>query len=166
MTETKSFASLSSTLLARKGEAKPAMRRQAIHIESLPEQTHDDLGWNDMGLDASPIHSAEPVSLPGIERLPDVEAPVVHEHIETITREFVTPVSIELAVQRAPVERAAPGSKGKAAFTLRLDPERHLRLRLVCAVKHRSAQQIVTQALDAFLATQTDLDQNASAASS
>ena len=50
--------------------------------------------------------------------------------------------------------RALAGSKTKAAFTLRLDTERHLRLRLVCAVNHRSAQQIVTLALDEFLARQ------------
>ena len=48
--------------------------------------------------------------------------------------------------------RSAPGSKGKAAFTLRLDPERHLKLRLACAVDGRSAQQIVTDALDQLLA--------------
>jgi len=41
--------------------------------------------------------------------------------------------------------------KNKAAFTLRLDEERHLRLRLASAVSGRSAQQIVTGALDAFL---------------
>jgi hypothetical protein len=39
----------------------------------------------------------------------------------------------------------------KAAFTLRLESERHLRLRLACAVTGRSAQQIVTSALDQFL---------------
>jgi hypothetical protein len=46
--------------------------------------------------------------------------------------------------------RAAP-AKGKAAFTLRLDPDRHLKLRLACAVTRRSAQQLVTGALDDFL---------------
>jgi hypothetical protein len=60
--------------------------------------------------------------------------------------------------KRAPTSRAAPGSKGKAAFTLRLDPERHLKLRLACAVDGRSAQQIVTVALDQFLAAMPELD--------
>jgi len=55
-------------------------------------------------------------------------------------------------------ERRAPGSKGKAAFTLRLDTERHLKLRLACAVTHRSAQQLVTEALDRFLASLPDVD--------
>jgi hypothetical protein len=54
--------------------------------------------------------------------------------------------------------RAAPGSKGKAAFTLRLDPSRHLKLRLACAVDGRSAQQIVTDALDQLLESMPELD--------
>src|SRR4051794_7006293 len=62
------------------------------------------------------------------------------------------------APSRAPTVRAAPGSKGKAAFTLRLDPERHLRLRLACAVNGRSAQQIVTDALDHLLGDMPELD--------
>jgi len=60
--------------------------------------------------------------------------------------------------RRAPRARSAPGSKGKAAFTLRLDPERHLKLRLACAVDGRSAQQVVTDALDQFLAAVPELD--------
>lgn len=54
--------------------------------------------------------------------------------------------------------RTALGSKGKAAFTLRLDPERHLKLRIACAVDGRSAQQFVTQALDELLAAMPELD--------
>lgn len=55
-----------------------------------------------------------------------------------------------------PSSRVAASGKPRAAFTLRLDPERHLRLRLVCAVSHRSAQQVVTQALDEFLASRPE----------
>ena len=54
--------------------------------------------------------------------------------------------------------RAAPGSNGKAAFTLRLDPGRHLKLRLACAVNGRSAQQLVTDAVDRLLADMPELD--------
>ncbi|MEM8919440.1 MAG: hypothetical protein AAGE37_11325 [Pseudomonadota bacterium] len=53
----KPLASLSSGLLARKGGAKPAMRRQG---SAFPDQTHEnqeDLGWNDMGYDVDPDHS-------------------------------------------------------------------------------------------------------------
>jgi hypothetical protein len=64
----------------------------------------------------------------------------------------------ESAPKRAPRPRAANGSKAKAAFTLRLDPQRHLKLRLACAVGGRSAQQIVTDALDQLLAAMPELD--------
>jgi hypothetical protein len=57
-----------------------------------------------------------------------------------------------------PTPRAAPGSKAKAAFTLRLDPDRHLKLRLACAVNGRSAQQIVTDAVDQLLRQMPELD--------
>ncbi|MFL6746691.1 MAG: hypothetical protein ACJ8EI_11915 [Sphingomicrobium sp.] len=59
---------------------------------------------------------------------------------------------------RAPKARSAPGSKSKAAFTLRLDPERHLKLRLACAVNGRSAQQLVTDALDQLLVDMPELE--------
>ena len=78
---------------------------------------------------------------------------------------FVRPVKAAVAAvtpnpapRRAPRARSAPGSKGKAAFTLRLDPSRHLKLRLACAVNGRSAQQIVTDALDQLLTNMPELD--------
>jgi hypothetical protein len=60
--------------------------------------------------------------------------------------------------RRQPKPRSAPGSSGKAAFTLRLDPSRHLKLRLACAVNGRSAQQLVTDAVDRLLAEMPELD--------
>ena len=62
------------------------------------------------------------------------------------------------APRRAPRPRSAPVTKGKAAFTLRLDPDRHLKLRLACAVDGRSAQQLVTDALDHLLERMPDID--------
>ena len=49
MSEAKTFASLSSGLLARKGAAKPAMRPQGFGQTGAGL---DDLGWNDMGYSA------------------------------------------------------------------------------------------------------------------
>jgi hypothetical protein len=60
--------------------------------------------------------------------------------------------------RRSTRSRAEPGSKGKAAFTLRLDPARHLKLRLACAVSGRSAQLLVTDALDQLLAGMPELE--------
>jgi hypothetical protein len=154
MTEPKPLASLSSSLLARKGQAKPAMRPQGFAGFGMTAATavHDDLGWNDMGFEAQqpsadivPIHAAvEPEPAPA----------VVHQQREEIARELAPASKPIVAPKSGKIVRAAPGSKGKAAFTLRLDPERHLQLRLVCAVQHRSAQQVVIAALDAFLANQ------------
>jgi hypothetical protein len=60
--------------------------------------------------------------------------------------------------RRQPRPRSAPGTSGKAAFTLRLDPSRHLKLRLACAVNGRSAQQLVTDAVDRLLADMPELE--------
>jgi len=60
-----------------------------------------------------------------------------------------------LALQLARTERA---TKDKAAFTLRLDSERRLRLRLAAAVTGRSAQQLVTEAIDTMLADMAELE--------
>ncbi len=72
------------------------------------------------------------------------------------------PVVVMPVREPAPVRprrpRAANGSKGKAAFTLRLDPSRHLKLRLACAIDGRSAQQLVTDALDRLLNEMPELD--------
>jgi hypothetical protein len=199
MAEPKSFASLSSSLLARKGAAKPAMRPQGwgqgVNLE--------DLGWNDMGgpspAPERPEHVPSPIgALTPSPRLQPVEAvrmaapvaipsPVIEQQ-QVIEESFAVPaeavaaapIAAEEPVVTAPAEpaapiapaaapepvrstaevvaiasrqRRAPGAKPKAAFTLRLDADRHLKLRLACAVSHRSAQQLVTEALDTFLAT-------------
>jgi hypothetical protein len=46
----------------------------------------------------------------------------------------------------------------RAAFTLRLDPERHLKLRLAATMQGVSAQALVTEALDRLLAEHDELD--------
>jgi hypothetical protein len=92
--------------------------------------------------------------------------PVVVEQQRVIEATFaelpkpasVVPVATGSVVSMQPRGRQAPGSKAKAAFTLRLDAERHLKLRLACAVTHRSAQQLVTEALDHFLGSLPELE--------
>jgi hypothetical protein len=53
--------------------------------------------------------------------------------------------------------RSALQDGRRAAFTLRLDAERHLKLRLACTIKGRSAQTLVTQALDSLLSELPDV---------
>ena len=198
MAELKSFASLSSTLLARKGSAKPAMRPQGWGQGMGLE----DLGWNDMGGGSTPAVAAvpdyddrpehvpssisaltpaprssvplaevEPVPSPVVEQQRVIEAsfaepapePVAEAEPEPVAEAAPAPAE-QVAPRQAkvvalpPRPRQAAGAKSKAAFTLRLEAERHLRLRLACAVTHRSAQQLVTEALDSFLATLPELD--------
>ena len=83
--------------------------------------------------------------------------PVPQVHARPVVVQAIAP-AIAPAPRRAPRSRAQPGSKGKAAFTLRLDPDRHLKLRLACAVDGRSAQQLVTDALDHLLERMPDID--------
>ena len=89
----------------------------------------------------------------------EVEAPQA-EVVPIPTRVEAVPARqpIVAAPRREPKPRSAPGAGGKAAFTLRLDPERHLKLRLACAVSGRSAQMIVTDALDELLGSMPELD--------
>ncbi|HEU4958327.1 MAG TPA: hypothetical protein VFT40_11960 [Sphingomicrobium sp.] len=93
----------------------------------------------------------------------DDAAPVVAEPEavvdvpEPVFERATAPVSAPSPVRQSR-PRAEPGSKGKAAFTLRLDPSRHLKLRLACAVNGRSAQQLVTDALDALLKEMPELE--------
>jgi hypothetical protein len=93
------------------------------------------------------------VDVPDIAEPDEIDEPIVDEEaaVVTVTTAVRSP-------RRAPRWRSAPGSKGKAAFTLRLDPDRHLKLRLACAVDGRSAQQLVTDALDQLLERVPDLD--------
>ena len=90
------------------------------------------------------------------DEIADAPAPgvIADKPVEKVAR---VPVAVP-AAPRTPRPRAAAGSKGKAAFTLRLDPARHLKLRLACAVGGRSAQMLVTEALDALLDSMPELE--------
>jgi len=182
MSEPKPFASLSSGLLARKGQARPAMRPQGFTGGYASLAGLEDLGWNDMGhipepiADVHPLHEDDQIQPPPegvppvlaqrhalkqefepvLEELPEQEAEVsVDAPVEALV---TAPVPVLETFEPRPVSVTAASRiaratkhKHKAAFTLRLDEERHLRLRLASAVTGRSAQQIVTGALDAFL---------------
>lgn len=143
-----SFASLNPTILARKGGAKPAMRPQLGLITAPSAQAAydlEDLGWNDMGQEEA--GNVVPI-LPASN---DEDAGAI------LLAKDTSPVGT--AAKRAPAKRASSKLSGKrAAFTLRLDAQRHLKLRLASTLKGQSAQQLVTDALDALLATIEDLD--------
>lgn len=58
----------------------------------------------------------------------------------------------------AATARAARAKARRAAFTLRLDTDRHLKLRLAATMQGTSAQALVTEALDTMLSEIDDLD--------
>ena len=62
------------------------------------------------------------------------------------------------AVVRRVADQAAKSGR-RAAFTLRLDAERHLKLRLASTIAGESAQKLVTQALDRLLGEMPEIDQ-------
>lgn len=97
---------------------------------------------------------------------PSIEAPVFEAELpEAAFEPAPEPVRAKAPAPRkiapvaaARVAREVADKKGKAAFTLRLDTERHLRLRLASAVRNQSAQVLVTEALDQFLDSLTEVD--------
>lgn len=207
MSEPRTFASLSPSLLARKGNAKPAMRRQdhafsgmsGMRAEPAPI---DDLGWNDWGAPeqaAAPV-TAEPEAVapmpmamavsnsapiaPQVFEKNAFEAPN-HDDLDFCEEEgedgstdapmaSLVPEMPAFASRKPDVLRqiedlaerinrtAAPVrpmiTEGRrAAFTLRLDAERHFRLKMAGVLLNRSAQTIVTEALDKYLAEFADV---------
>ena len=206
-----SFASLSPSLLARKGGAKPAMRRQSIavagaqaHQPGAHDAALEDLGWNDLGDTEEPVQSATPASSQtdddGIETV--ITADPAHENdddkpdedrdddfapLARHARSTANPAlpkaregspdltsrakagaqnpderSIAMRIAEAEamtnaIPQARPKGK-RTAFTLRLDAERHLKLRLACTLAGRSAQSLVTEALDTMIADMPELE--------
>lgn len=208
MGEPKPLASLSAGLLARKGGARPAMRRQPLGSGPVPMSGtgYDDLGWNDMGYDVDPDQSGEEPArmldlkplltgsvlahnveaeqavdegvgseLTELTEVTDVDADYFAEApaIPEVVRQQESLIERVAAVARKVEARPAPKApkakaprtlhaREKAAFTLRLDAERHLRLRLASAVTNRSSQVILTDLLDEYLASLPEIDAMAS----
>ena len=130
MEEPKPFASLGPMLLARKGTAKPAMRAQLEQSDRVGAHS-DELG-----------------------ELADSQSALGWNDMG-----FDNPV-VQLPVANNRLARIAPsrGKAGKrAAFTLRLDSERHLKLRLASTMQNCSAQALLTEALDRFLDTNPEI---------
>jgi hypothetical protein len=159
---TKPLASLSSGLLARKGQARPAMRPQGFASLASLASAGEDLGWNDMGGVA--VEAPVPPVLIAREALKEeIEAPkVALAAVEPVEDEPVAatinaPVA-DVSIRTAERLRRETKHRKKAAFTLRLDQERHLRLRLATATRGRSAQMLVTEALDAFMQTLPEVE--------
>ncbi|MFL6857968.1 MAG: hypothetical protein ACJ8DZ_02310 [Allosphingosinicella sp.] len=185
MADAKPFASLSSGLLARKGGAKPAMRPQgfASFGSNLEDLGWNDMGSHEPYEHVpTPIDALTPApkvrAVPVEEEAPVIEAPVIEivqaivepvveapepppvvEQQRALRRRFARSAPKQAPAEVVPLPRphAAASGKAKSAFTLRLDPDRHLKLRLACALTGCSAQALVTEALDHYLATHPEV---------
>ena len=216
MNEPKPVASLSGSLLARKGAARPAMRPQVQRLaqeENAQARHLEDLGWNDMGDTPHNSRPADVLPLTPVPVSPEAKAEAKAEDLAAATQlaenakelahgtEVAPPevvrqqamIAEKLALVPPPAAQPAPSVKEagsrqqptqdqatapsqtpaapkskrrssalaegrRAAFTLRLDAERHLKLRLASAIGGSSAQQLVTKALDHLLETMPELE--------
>lgn len=196
MRDPKPIASLTAGLLARKGNARPAMRRQPqVGGPGAVPLGHDDLGWNDMGYDVdparrnddddhdlvaqrnpasglSPMHADDvddagmdvadtypindAVAIPSQSAEPEVRRQL-KALVEAVASKTTRATAPKTTTSKA-ASRAVAGSRGTYAFTLRLDPDRHLRLRLMSAASNCSTQQFLTAMIDDYLGQLPEMD--------
>lgn len=152
------FASLTPGLLARKGRARPAMRRQdAVNLGatslSVAGARMEDLGWNDWGQNDAVQNVAVQTDVvelvgPSAELPASAPAPDVLRQIDELAQRLG-----RMTVQ----SRSAAVEGRRAAFTLRLDADRHFRLKMAGVLLNRSAQVLVTEALDKFLSEMPEI---------
>jgi hypothetical protein len=154
--------------------SNPALGLSPVHAvhEEIAQRLADDRG-DEVDETAEPVPAHVPPLAELLAHAVDEAvvdkpaAPIVQVRAEpapvaTPAMPVATPALAPSRDQR-PRSRASVG-KAKAAFTLRLDQERHLKLRLACAVTGTSAQQLVTRALDELLAAMPELEAMASRA--
>ncbi|WP_298336791.1 hypothetical protein [uncultured Erythrobacter sp.] len=101
-------------------------------VTPIDSEKLEDLGWNDMGDARETANEGDsPVATKARKKAPKKAKPV-----------------------RQKSEKAAR----RAAFTLRLDADRHLKLRLAATMHGMSAQALVTEAIDAVFEDIEDLE--------
>ncbi|MGB7373824.1 hypothetical protein [Pontixanthobacter sp.] len=100
----------------------------------------------------TPDPDAAPSSEPAATSAALVSGPASEQKVPQISEQTARKTRSK-RVRRPALERGK-----RAAFTLRLDAQRHLKLRLACTLRNRSAQQLVTEALDQLLGQMNDVD--------
>lgn len=125
----------------------PIVRRQQRRLE---ERVLADAAMTGPE-DREPEYDEEDEAFYGDDDSAQDFAPVAMAPEPTFTAPVAAPTALK---RRVPVAKQAR----RAAFTLRLDAERHLKLRLAATMQGVSAQALVTEALDALLAEFDDLD--------
>ncbi len=158
MAEAKPIASLSPTLLARKGGARPAIRSFQADLtqsEDAGEASREIAAKRSRNPAGSKVVALDTVRIAA----PTGKAPFLRNQRERLAEQIIKGAKPRAATDAAPVQERL------AAFTLRLNADRHLRLRLASALAGRSAQQLVVEALDSMLASLPELTAKAARAS-
>lgn len=188
---TKRAASLSASLLARKGQAEPALgHRSPSHTldsekqpalppgaPALPEnssapgenpvrralaEASGRLGDDAVATSppAEPADAATPAAESGLEGgIDEIIQRAIERGIASASSKFSDAprgkgkrTEGEAADPANAARKKAPvGSHERIAMTVRLDHDRHLRLRIFAAHANQSSQEILTAALDSYL---------------
>lgn len=136
----------------------------AAQTDAAPSrhQIIDPLSSADIVPIASHVHSRTPANedTPGHDAWHDENtSPVVHSQQKRLARSLLADAAMSATDADASGKLASrQGSGRRAAFTLRLDTQRHLKLRLAATMQGVSAQSLVTEALDAMLDSMAELD--------
>ncbi|MBV7264989.1 type II toxin-antitoxin system HicB family antitoxin [Erythrobacter ani] len=159
------------------------MPQDPAAMAALADEQLEDLGWNDMGQDdadtsiiAGPSDTADILSIASRAANEDGsigKSPIVRRQQKDLSDRILANAVMDSvgAEHFGELPKAAPKSKSvgkkakaavksgkRAAFTLRLDAERHLKLRLASTMQGISAQALVTEALDTMLEQFSELD--------
>jgi hypothetical protein len=142
----KPIASLSASLLTNKGSARPGQRYDNEVTEVYQSRRR-------ISLNAERVHDLSDFNGSG-----DLEANEVIDQADDTAVYVDTTVAAE-PIAAAPTWREGdklPGArsiagKARVSYTVRLDAERHAQLRFTASHQHRSAQQVMLDALDRYL---------------
>ena len=167
----KPAAALTASLLARKGQAAPAMGPRSVS-HTLPQETASEgkpaPAPAQKKQDNSPVSSAS--AEPGMPEKSEEQAP--NFHAETLTKledaliekalergmalaaegHKLVSGSVEPVGSKGPAKAKAPVGQGeRIAMTVRLSHEEHLKLKVFSAHTKLSSQEIFKQALECFM---------------
>ncbi len=97
-----------------------------------------------------------PLSFAAVEKEADdiaeaVEVPEVVRRVERLALALGLEIDAPVTTD-APIEVVPPARTRRVAFTLRIDPVRHARLRQIVSTEGRSAQQVLIDAMDQYCA--------------
>jgi hypothetical protein len=148
----KEVAMLTSGLLARKGSAIPASLGLAPYAHAAPPGAPAPTAAPPLAPTAA-LRSVQPTSAalpPRVDSWPPLPFPTARAPQRPAPEAKVVAPEPAPAVD-APAVEALPADGKLAKVSLRLDPKRHLKLRLAAAHQRRSGQQILLAALDAYV---------------